>query len=127
MGTSPTAADGILFSNSSVRIGDVVDGTSHTFIMGERGTPNDLYWGWTYCGTGDDCLGTGDNLCSTQLGLSPGRPDGNDNTHFWSYHPNGANFLCADGAVHFVNVNIDFATFQALSTRAGGEVVQSQW
>ena len=56
---------------------------------------NDLYWGWTYCGSGADGSGDGDNLCSTQLGLSRGLPEGNDNLHFWSYHPARAMFLLA--------------------------------
>ena len=127
MGTSSTANDGILFSGHAVRIQDIQDGTSNTIIMGERGMSNDLYWGWTYCGSGADGLGDGDNLCSTQLGLSRGLPEGNDNLHFWSYHPAGAMFLCADGSVHFLNYDINFTTFQALSTRSGGEVIGAVW
>ena len=127
MGTSLTANDGILFSGRAIGVADIQDGTSNTIIMGERGMPNDLYWGWTYCGSGADGSGDGDNLCSTQLGLSRGQPEGNDNLHFWSYHPNGAMFLCADGSVHFLNYDINFSTFQALSTRSGGEVIGAVW
>jgi prepilin-type N-terminal cleavage/methylation domain-containing protein/prepilin-type processing-associated H-X9-DG protein len=126
MGTSSTANDGILFYGRAVGIQDIQDGASNTIIMGERGTPNDLYWGWTYCGYGDS-TGDGDNLCSTRLGLSRGLPDGNHDFHFWSYHPGGAFFLWADGSVHFLNYDINFATFQALSTRSGGEVIESLW
>ena len=74
MGTSPTANDGIMLSTlhggSSITVGGITDGTSNTIIMGERGTPNDLYWGWTYCGYGDS-TGNGDNLNTTQYGLAP--------------------------------------------------------
>jgi prepilin-type N-terminal cleavage/methylation domain-containing protein/prepilin-type processing-associated H-X9-DG protein len=127
MGTSSTAQDGILFSGSSVSIADIYDGASNTIIMGERGIESDLYWGWTYCGTGWDDSGEGDNLLSTRLGLSPGLPYGNDNLHFWSYHPGGATFLWADGAVRFLPYNINFATLQALSTCAGNEVIEPLW
>ena len=41
---------------------------------------------------------------------------------FWSYHPGGANFLFADGSVHFLAYGAD-ALLPALATRAGGEVV----
>jgi prepilin-type N-terminal cleavage/methylation domain-containing protein/prepilin-type processing-associated H-X9-DG protein len=126
MGTSPTANDGIMLSTlnggSSITISQIIDGTSNTFIMGERGTPTDLYWGWTYCGYGDS-TGNGDNLNSTQYGLAPGLPDGNHNYHYWSYHPFGVNFLMADGSARFINYDIAFTTYQALSTRRGNEIL----
>ena len=123
MGTSATAHDGILFQGGIVTLARVTDGASHTMIMGERGIPDDLLYGWPYCGCGNqiDFTGDGDNLCTTKLGLSAGQPDGNHNWHFWSYHPNVANFLMADGSGHSFTYEIDFNLFQALSTRAGGE------
>ncbi len=128
MGTAPKANDGILFCGSAVDIAYIKDGTSNTMIMGERAIPNDLYYGFTYCGCGDpaDYIGTGDQILHTQYGLSPGKPDGSHNYHFWSYHPGGAMFLFADGSVHFLNYSIDFNTYQALSTRSGREVVNPQ-
>jgi len=42
---------------------------------------------------------------------------------FRSYHPGGANFLRGDGTVVFVNQTINLQTYQALGTRAMGEVV----
>ena len=115
--------DGILFYGSSIRISDVTDGTSNTIIMGERGCEQALYWGWCYCGFGQDLMGQGDNLLSTQQPFGPGLPDGNSDLHFWSYHPGGGMFLWADGAVKFVSYNIAYSTYQAISTRAGGEVL----
>jgi prepilin-type processing-associated H-X9-DG protein len=40
--------------------------------------------------------------------------------HFWSWHSGGANFLYADGSVHFLAYGAD-AALQALGTRGGGE------
>jgi prepilin-type processing-associated H-X9-DG protein len=122
MGTSATANDGIFYYGEAVCITQISDGTSNTLMMGERGTPNDLLWGWTYCGYGDG-TGNGDNLCSTQLGLTRGLPDGNHNLHYWSYHPGVVNFLWADGSVRSLGYDIDFTLYQALSTRAGNEVI----
>jgi prepilin-type N-terminal cleavage/methylation domain-containing protein/prepilin-type processing-associated H-X9-DG protein len=134
MGTSETANDGIMLSTwqggTSVTVAEITDGTSHTFIMGERGLANEpstepqpLY-GWTYCGAGDNNgTGNGDNLNTTQYGLAPGLPDGNHNYHYWSYHPSGVNFLMADGSARMISYEISFATYQALSTRAGKEVL----
>ena len=40
-----------------------------------------------------------------------------------SYHINGVNVAYMDGSVHFVSNLVDWATWQSLSTRAGGEVL----
>jgi hypothetical protein len=125
MGTSPTANDGILLygdSNSAISLRHVTDGASHTIIMGERAISTNLY-GWPYCGFGDG-TGNGDNLLSTEFGLSPGLADGNHDYHFWSYHPNMAQFIWADGSGQPLTYDIDLSVFQALSTRAGGELVE---
>jgi prepilin-type N-terminal cleavage/methylation domain-containing protein len=136
MGTSPDPTehgakkknyDGILFhSLRGVRLDDIADGSSQTVIMGERGISNYLY-GWCYCGWGREGTGEGDNLCSTQLGLSEGDPNGNHDFHFWSYHPRVTGFLMADGSAHFLFYDIAFTTFQALSTRAGNESIKNAW
>jgi prepilin-type N-terminal cleavage/methylation domain-containing protein/prepilin-type processing-associated H-X9-DG protein len=42
-----------------------------------------------------------------------------------SYHSGGVNVCMADGSVRFVADNIDFPTWQAMGTRAGGEAVNA--
>ena len=42
-----------------------------------------------------------------------------------SYHPGGVNVLFGDGRVQFVKDSISTTTWQALGTRAGGEVVSA--
>jgi prepilin-type N-terminal cleavage/methylation domain-containing protein len=129
MGTSRTANDGILLHsryNGAISLTKITDGAAHTLIMGERGI-SQLLLGWPYCGAGyPDGLNTGDgdNLLSTRDGLSAGTDDGNHDYHFWSYHANLAQFICADGSGHALSYDIDLPTFRALSTRARGEVIQ---
>ena len=43
-----------------------------------------------------------------------------------SYHTGGVNVGMADGSVRFVRETIDFATWQAMGSMAGGEVLQNQ-
>jgi prepilin-type N-terminal cleavage/methylation domain-containing protein/prepilin-type processing-associated H-X9-DG protein len=42
-----------------------------------------------------------------------------------SMHPGGANFVFADGSVHFLKSSISMNTYWALGTKAGGEVISS--
>jgi prepilin-type N-terminal cleavage/methylation domain-containing protein/prepilin-type processing-associated H-X9-DG protein len=44
---------------------------------------------------------------------------------FRSNHPGGANFLLGDGSVHFLKETISLPVYQALSTRALGEVISA--
>ncbi|HZZ72749.1 MAG TPA: DUF1559 domain-containing protein [Pirellulales bacterium] len=132
LGTSTEAKDGILMSGVvAIRQAQITDGRSKTIIAGERGIPNDLVYGWPYCGAGllenGVNSGLGDNLCATKYGLAPGKADGNHNYHNWSYHPGQCLFLFADGAVRSLYYDIDFKLYQALSTRAGEEVMDVPW
>lgn len=122
---STSTGRGLFFSRSNIRLSHIVDGTSSTLAMGERGIPSDLAWGWSICG-GLEC----EHYLSTQIGLSRAQnlPAGTGvETHFSSWHPGGAYFLLADGHVKFLNNNIDYNTYRSLSTRDGREVVSNDW
>ena len=125
------------------------DGTSNTFMLGERyhddrnfetivrpggSTSYSRYaideWGaWGWFGGGN---GTTHVLGSTQMPLNYRTPVtatagysevNNRMSAFGSGHPAGANFAMMDGSVQFLKESIDFITYQALSTREAGEVV----
>lgn len=121
MGTTITAGDGMLYSEKSVLLADVSDGTSQTIFVGERGMIGDLLLGWWACGSGFNKLGDSDNLLSTELGFTEGADNSAHLTHFWSYHPGGGAFLLVDGSVHFISYGIDNSVFQRLATRKGKE------
>jgi prepilin-type N-terminal cleavage/methylation domain-containing protein/prepilin-type processing-associated H-X9-DG protein len=44
---------------------------------------------------------------------------------FRSQHPGGANFVMADGSVHFLKDSVSKPIYRGLSTRAGGEVISA--
>jgi len=44
--------------------------------------------------------------------------------YFASEHPNGANFMFADGSVHFMQEKISIPVYEELGTIAGGEPIR---
>ena len=145
---------GVFFRNSRIRLADITDGTSQTIAVVERA------WAkasgvWAGAVTNGTIRRGPQNGCPTTGALfypaatlvqahchlinTNSDPDGGlDDCS--SLHPGGANFLFADGSVHFLkNILGDAGTrpdgstiyypsdvaFQALATRAGGEVISA--
>lgn len=119
-GLTLNAVDGTYFAASAIKYKDLKDGLSNTVVIGERGIPDDLFWGWGLCGQG-----TLDAFLSMQLGISKGEAsDPADLWKFWGYHPGGVLFANADGAVKYVNYSTDYKILVAIATRDGGESEQ---
>ncbi|MEZ6128466.1 MAG: DUF1559 domain-containing protein [Planctomycetaceae bacterium] len=122
-GTGPLAQDGLLFSDSRVRLDVVRDGTSNTLLIGERGLPANLEMGWLTCAGGEqpDYSGNLDNLLSTDRPIGPGSDDGTHNDHYWSHHRGTVGFALADGSVRSISDSIAHDLFKAMSTRSGSD------
>jgi prepilin-type N-terminal cleavage/methylation domain-containing protein/prepilin-type processing-associated H-X9-DG protein len=98
----------------------ITDGLTSTLAVGERGLPQDRFWGWTYAPTYHT-----DAYLDTRIGLTQGNQDGTHNEHYWSYHPGGAMFLLADGRVQFFRYEMAFEVLEAMSSRLDGRFVDS--
>ena len=115
--------NGIFYTDRAHKIRDVLDGTAQTILLGERGIPFDLGWGWPMCG-GDEC----EHYVTGAQGLFSATNDVAEYfihlQHFWSYHGDGVHVAMADGSVHFLTYSIDYETYTAHCTRAEHEVIQ---
>jgi len=122
-------------------IAGVLDGTSNTIIVGEvlpAAAADNNFWMFNgaYAGTTVP-LGFNSNTitpvaggpCSSSTWQSASAPVGcrfgASAKGFVSRHPGGSNFALADGSVRFLKNSINMATYCALGSRAGGEVVSA--
>ena len=124
--------DGMFFRISSVRIGDIRDGTSKTIGVGETLYESSEIDHWSI---GSDDMGR-NNTPNTadaseflgSLGVAMNLLDDGSSTDalelsFKSRHSSGVQFLFMDGAVRLLSINVDTNIRKALGTRRGGEVV----
>lgn len=97
----------------------VTDGTSNTFMIGEDVILHNHHSA-AYYSNGDYAA------CHAPLNFMPNPPQP-DNwplvISFRSLHLGGANFCLADGSVRFVSDSTNYVPYQAMCTKAGGEVV----
>jgi prepilin-type N-terminal cleavage/methylation domain-containing protein/prepilin-type processing-associated H-X9-DG protein len=116
--------NGPFYTNSSIQLTDITDGTANTLFFGERtrlnlqaGSSFEVVGGWAWA----NYQAFEDNTMNTSVpmeGVASHTMDA-----FGSLHTGGqgANFAFADGSVKFLNKDIDLIIYQALSTSANGE------
>jgi prepilin-type processing-associated H-X9-DG protein len=136
LGTLSIVDQGTMRGFSDYRTGgtasvqSVTDGMSNTILIGEvlpsQDNNNEMY-GHTGIGsgttipinffTGNAFAGFGSTNWSTKASYAA--------RGFKSLHPGGANFTFADGHVQFLKASVNPSTYNALGSRAGGEVISS--
>jgi prepilin-type processing-associated H-X9-DG protein len=120
---------GVFYYLSRLEIEDITDGLSNTMFVGEtvENHTADSSNLWTKGNremethrSTSNPLNTwpGEGKCITAYGWRV-------NGAFASRHPGGVNFGFGDGRVEFLEENIAFYVYQALSTRDGGETVDA--
>ncbi|MES2788757.1 MAG: DUF1559 domain-containing protein [Planctomycetota bacterium] len=143
---------GLFYTNSSIRLRDITDGTSNTLLAGEIALVADSSAVVTGCsGTNRDMRGLAWNnvhLGSLVVTLRPPNSPiadvvgwscinarlspcnscaySNGVVTIRSNHTGGAHLAMADGSVRFASSNVNTATFQRVGSRADGEVL-GEW
>jgi len=119
-----SVSDGMMGEKEGCPMRSVQDGTSHTLLVGEitgagPGTNWSQWW-------------AAHNLCDTRDGINgiytvPGGGDypGLYLAGFSSFHPGGCHFLFTDGSTHFLEEEIAQDVLRDLTTRAGGETIET--
>ena len=140
---------GLFVEDKALRFGDILDGTSNTVALGERGwqyrrsdgkrklSAAALIFGTIDRNNGErlgDLIGCGCYKLNLDGTVQPDDGQANANRGWMSYssrHPGGANFVLADGSVRFISETIDGRFDErgiALGTdTVAREVVDTTW
>jgi prepilin-type processing-associated H-X9-DG protein len=134
--------EGLFFRNSEVSLQQITDGATYTIAVGERSHQlGEATWTGSVTGAvlapppGDsDGVGSPrpENSSGMVLGHAgehkgPGDPRSDVNQFFSRHAGRGVNFLFIDGHVEFLKSTMNYKTYLALCTRAGGEVISSNY
>ena len=117
---------GVCFVRSEVTPASVTDGTSKTYLIGEKYLNPKLY------DTGDDAsdrrhmyIGHGSDTLRMAIDFAPPREDypRSDHTLFGSAHSNSFNMAFCDGSVRRISYDIDPAMHQRFGNRRDSELI----
>ncbi len=120
---------GTFVLNLAVPIDSVTDGTSNTLFVGEKGLrPDELGW---ISGTRATLRNTGARINHNLAGLRNQFPidvapssaplTAEAVGGYSSHHTGGAHFLIGDGAIRFINENINESLLRRLANRSDGQ------
>ncbi|HLW65783.1 MAG TPA: DUF1559 domain-containing protein [Gemmataceae bacterium] len=133
--TTPPHSGAFVRGVTGYRFGEILDGLSNTFFVGERCTT--MSWStWVGFPTGaqdPSIRAPGDFSGGSALVLGhcgPHLPNDSivtDADAMSSGHTAGVNFLFGDGSVRIINNSISQPTYDALATRAAGDVPGSDY
>jgi prepilin-type N-terminal cleavage/methylation domain-containing protein/prepilin-type processing-associated H-X9-DG protein len=114
---------GVIFQHSEIKLAEISNGTSNTFLVGEKYLDPNHYFDGKDAGDNENMYCGMDNDISRETGYTPSagkwlpRPPYEDKTltgdslSFGSAHPSGVNMLLCDGSVHHVAYSVDGMIF----------------
>ncbi len=121
---------GLFFPLSRTRLAVIRDGTSNTFLFGEKCINPDDYQAGSDGGD-NQAMYQGydvDTVRFTQQAYSPPQRDTpgiQQINSFGSAHPSGTNFVFCDGSVRGISFSIEFETYRCLGNRKDDEPIDA--
>jgi hypothetical protein len=134
---SPTGDTGVIHQRSEIKLRHITDGTSHTYLLGEKNL-DPTYYTEGIAGNDDQSMYSGydrDNLRSTMVWLPgfengqeywPPKPDTAGVTYTWSFggaHASGWYAVFCDGSVRYLPYDMDGLVHQRFGNRLDGETI----
>ncbi len=131
-----TGMNGVVFQRSTISLSQITDGTSHTYLYGEKNLNVNSYETGD-AGNDDQSMYNGydrDNIRSTWILISaagtvygdtpvPDTPGGDYTWQFGGPHPGGWMAVLCDGSVHFFSYDMAPLNHSRLGNRRDGEVI----
>jgi prepilin-type N-terminal cleavage/methylation domain-containing protein len=127
---STAKLSGVSFLHSQIKIAHITDGTSNTYLIGEKYVdPNQSTAGTDPGDTETAMTGFDENTfrygasAGSDATATPPRPETRNQTFVagWgSIHPTMCHFVFCDGSVHDISFSIDPVTHRRLSNRSDG-------
>jgi prepilin-type N-terminal cleavage/methylation domain-containing protein/prepilin-type processing-associated H-X9-DG protein len=115
------------YHRGGVKMKEITDGTSHTFLVGEASPVDGNSAAWSSEG---DWAVTGIGINFDWQNYAACVPAGAcwwNMRGFRSSHPGGVQFTYADGSVRFIPDGIDHPIYRALSTRKKGDSISGEY
>ncbi|MGD9853611.1 MAG: DUF1559 domain-containing protein [Planctomycetaceae bacterium] len=140
---NPEILGGMFHQNKRYKIRDAADGTSNTYLIGERHIFDPVFdaspivddvmtdWGWTFFAAQADAFCSTGTAINFRLPVDFDTLDGATQQRLFddrfnnmgSGHTGGTQVALTDGSVRFISENISNIIHVGLGSRAGGEVL----
>ncbi len=127
--TSPDYQDGVIYLRSMVKPKDILRGSSHTIMCGEKYVNHNHYLDGLDHGD-NESMYSGNNNDTCRTTSIPPTPDQRDldkqealKVQFGSVHASACNFVFCDGSVHSISYEVDPEAYSVFGSRNSDVIV----